>query len=88
MAAKALGRRPRGSLVAVQKAIYAVIKYNWDVIEDETLDHETKQRASNALVQAGLAWSKLEELYTLEREVREVEELAHHSHSNGNGDHP
>jgi hypothetical protein len=80
---KAQGRRPRGSLASVQKAIFAVIAYNWEVIDDPELDHEVKHRATNSQTQAVLAWAKLEELFTLEKEMQAFEHLTH-----GNGHHP
>jgi hypothetical protein len=79
MRAKPLKRRPRGSLVSVQKALWAVVLYNWGVVEDETCDHESRQRASTALVQAALGWAKVAELSDLETEVRKLETFVSHN---------
>jgi hypothetical protein len=80
MRAKPQRRRQRGSLVATQKALWAVIQYNLDVIEHHDLDHDIKQRASTSLVQAALAWARLAELCDLEKQMQSYEQL-----TNGHG---
>jgi hypothetical protein len=76
-------RRRSGSLSALKSSIWACIEYNLGVIEDDELDHELRQRACNSLTQAALAFSKIVELYDLEREVKALEQLStsngHHS---------
>jgi hypothetical protein len=80
MRAKSQRRRPRGSLVSVQKALWAVIHYNWTVVEDDALDHDIRQKASTSLVQAALGWARLAELTDLEAQMRRFEQL-----TQGNG---
>jgi hypothetical protein len=69
-------RRRSGSIGSLKAALWAAVCYNLDVIEDPELDHELKQRACNSLTQTSLAYAKLVELYTLERDVRDLEHLA------------
>jgi hypothetical protein len=73
-------RRRSGSLSALKSALWACIAYNLEVIDDKTLEHDLRQRACNSLTQAALAYSRIVELYDLEREVKALEQL---SHSNG-----
>jgi hypothetical protein len=81
MAAKRGKRRHSGSIGSLKAALWAAVCYNLDVIEDQSItDHDLKQRACNSLTQTSLAYAKLVELYTLERDVRDLEALA-----NGNG---
>jgi hypothetical protein len=76
MNAKPLRRRPRGSLLQVQKAVYAVLDYNLSVIEDDSAEHELKLRACTSLVQASLAWVRISELTDLEKSMVRLETLA------------
>jgi hypothetical protein len=76
-------RRGSGSLGELKAAIWTVIFYNRGVVEDDDLDHELRQRAGNALVQAALAYAKVMELYDLEREVKTLEQR-----TASNGHHP
>lgn len=82
MSAKSRRRRASGSLPALKQALWAVVRYNLDVIEDADLDHELRQKACNGLVQASLAYAKVMELYDLEHQVKALEHLA-----SGNGHH-
>jgi hypothetical protein len=68
-------RRRSGSMGSLKAALWAVVTYNLDVIEDPERDHELRQKASNCLVQASLAYAKIVELYDLERDVSEMERL-------------
>jgi hypothetical protein len=74
--AKARRRRASGSLGSLKSAIWATITYNLDVIEDDELDHEVKQRACNSLTQAALAFAKVIELYEQQKQMDTLERLA------------
>jgi hypothetical protein len=76
MSAKARRRRRSGSLGALKSSIWACIEYNLGVIDDDEQDHELRQKACNSLTQSALAYSKILELYDLERQVKALEELA------------
>lgn len=76
-------RRRAGSLGALKSSIWTCIEYNLGVIKDDALDHDLRQRACNSLTQSAVAYSKLMELYDLERQVKALEQL-----SAGNGHHP
>ena len=71
-----------GTIGSVKAALCTVICYNRGVVEDATKDDEIRQKASNCLVQAALAWAKLFETYDLQQGMHELERLAQ---SNGNG---
>jgi len=83
MSATPRRRRRSGSLGALKSAFWAVIEYNLSVVEDPALDHELRQKAGNALTQAGQAYAKVLGLYDLEAKVKALESLAA-----GNGHHP
>jgi hypothetical protein len=85
MRTKPQRRRPRGSLMSAQKVLWAVIQYNWDVIDDHDLDHEIRQKASTSLVQAALAYARVIELYEMRKEVTALEEAVER---NGHGRQP
>jgi hypothetical protein len=76
MRAKSRRRRRSGSLSSLKSSLWACIEYNLEVLDDDHLDHELKQRACNSLTQAALAYSKILELYDFEREVKVLEQLA------------
>ena len=76
-------RRRAGSLGALRSTLWACIEYNLACVEDHELDHDLRQKACNSLTQSALAYSKLVELYDLERQVKALEQL-----SPGNGHHP
>jgi hypothetical protein len=76
MSAKARHRRRSGSLGALKSSIWACIEYNLGVIDDDEQDHELRQKACNSLTQSALAYSKILELYDLERQVKALEDLA------------
>ena len=80
--ARAWKRRRSGSIGSLKSALWSTITYNLDVIEAPEHDHELRQRASNCLVQASLAYAKILELYDLTQEVKELEQLApRHGHA-------
>jgi hypothetical protein len=68
-------RRRSGSIGSLKAALWATITYNLDVIEDDERDHELRQKACNSLTQSALAYTKIVELYDLEREVKALEAL-------------
>jgi hypothetical protein len=76
MSAKARRRRRSGSLGALKSSIWVCIEYNLGVIDDDEQDHELRQKACNSLTQSALIYSKILELYDLERQVKALEELA------------
>jgi hypothetical protein len=76
MRAKPRRRRRSGSLSALKSAIWACIEYNLGVIDDDEQEHELRQKACNSLTQSALAYSKILELYDLERQVKALEALA------------
>jgi hypothetical protein len=76
MSGKRRQRRRSGSLGSLKSALWAVVLYNLDVIEDDYAEHELRQKACNALTQAALAYAKVTELYEVERKVCREEE--HH----------
>ena len=59
---KARRRRRSGSLADLKRALWVAVCYNRDVLEDAAHPHELRQKASNALVQAGLAYVKITEV--------------------------
>ena len=75
-------RRASGTLGSVKAAVYSVIMYNRGVVENESKDDEVRQKASNCVVQAALAWSKLLELHEIQQGMQKLEHLA-----DGNGYH-
>jgi hypothetical protein len=80
--AKRRKRRRSGSISSLKGALWATITYNLDVIEDDALEHELRQKACNSLTQAALAYSKVIELHDLEQQMQAFEHLAQ-----GNGHH-
>jgi hypothetical protein len=76
-------RRRSGSLGSLKGALWATIEYNLGVIDDEARAHEIRQKASNCLVQASLAYSHVVELHELSREMSRFEGFVA-----GNGHHP
>ena len=82
MEKKTRRRRRSGSLVDLKKALWAAICYNRDVIEDADLSHELRQRASNSLSQAALAFMRCTEQAELEQRIRQLELAAER---NGHG---
>jgi hypothetical protein len=73
-------RRRSGSIGSLKSALWATIAYNLDVIEDAEQDHDLRQKASNCLVQASLAYSRVVEQHEMVRQMAHLEHLA-----NGNG---
>lgn len=82
MSATRRRRRRSGSLGALKGALWAVIQYNLDLIDNEALDHDIRQRACNALTQAGLAYARVVELHDVEKQLGRLEQVAQ-----GNGGH-
>jgi hypothetical protein len=76
MSAKPRQRRRSGSLGSLKSALWAVITYNLDVIEDAELDHELRQKACNSLVQASLAYARVIEQHDMEGQMKALERLA------------
>jgi hypothetical protein len=75
-------RRRSGSTGSLKSALWAIITYNLDVIEDTGLDHEVRQKACHCLTQASLAWSRIVEQHDMARQMTRLERLAQ-----GNGHH-
>jgi hypothetical protein len=73
---KARRRRRSGSLADLKRALWAAICYNRDVLEDDTHAHELRQKASNALVQAGLAYVKITEVTDILPQLAALERAA------------
>lgn len=59
MIAKPRRRRAVGSLGQLKGCLWAAIRYNTGLIEDEAADPELRLKASTTLVQAALAYAKL-----------------------------
>jgi hypothetical protein len=74
--AKRRQRRHSGSLGSLKSALWAVILYNLDVIEEESTEHELKQKACNSLTQAALAYSRVVEQHEMTRQMAHLEHLA------------
>jgi hypothetical protein len=83
MSATPRRRRGSGSLGQLKARLWAVIEYNVSLVEDDDADHELRLKGSTTLVQAALAYARVLELYDLEREVTELEQLTPR-----NGHHP
>ena len=73
MQAKPRRRRAAGSLGDLKRVLWVAICYNRDVIEDAGLGHELRQRASNSLSQAALAFMRCTEQVELEQRIRQLE---------------
>ena len=73
MSANPRRRRAAGSLGDLKRVLWAAICYNRDVIEDADLSHELRQRASNSLSQAALAFMRCTEQAELEGRIRQLE---------------
>jgi hypothetical protein len=82
MAVSPQRRRPNGSVSALRRGLFSVFLRNVEFVEDPDQDIEVRLRASTAAVQAGLAWARVEELHTLEKDLQHLEQVAH-----GNGHH-
>jgi hypothetical protein len=76
MRVKPRRRRSSGTLGQLKARVWAVLEYTVDLVEDETADHETRLKGATTLVQAALAYARVVELHDLEREVKELEQLA------------
>jgi hypothetical protein len=72
-------RRGGGTLGQLKSRLWAAVEYNVRLLEDDSIDHELRLKGSNALVQASLAYCRLIEVYDLEREIRELEQLPTHN---------
>ena len=83
MSANPRRRRAAGSLGDLKRALWAAICYNRDVIEDTDLSHELRQRASNSLSQAALAFMRCTEQAELEQRIRALECAAERVGRNG-----
>jgi hypothetical protein len=83
MEKKTRRRRRNGSLVDLKKALWAAIGYNCEVIENTDLSHELRQRASNALSQAALAYLRVTEVADIEQGLRRLEHAAERAGRNG-----
>ena len=73
MSANPRRRRAAGSLGDLKRYLWAVVCYNLDVVEEPTHPHDLRQRAGNALVQAGMAYLKATEQTALEQRIRALE---------------
>jgi hypothetical protein len=80
MAAKSRRRRASGGLAALKRALWAVIVYNLEVIEEAELEHDLRQRACNSLTQAALAYSRVVEQHDMAQQMAALQHLA-----SGNG---
>jgi hypothetical protein len=75
MVPKPRRKRGSGSLEDMKRALNVCVNYNLDVIEDNARDQELRQKACNCVVQATLAYARIVELYDVEREIRDLEQL-------------
>ena len=86
MSAKARRRRGSGSLGQLKGYFWAAVCYELSVIENPEQPHETRHKAVNGLVQAGLAYMKSIELTDLEARLSRLEErlalgeMSHNGH--------
>ena len=67
-------RRASGSLGQLKGYFWAAVCYELSVVEDPEQPHETRHKAVNGLVQAGLAYMKSVELTDLEARLSRLEE--------------
>ena len=74
-------RRRIGSLADLKRSLWVAICYNRDVIEAADLSHEVRQRASNALSQAALAYLRVTEVADIEGKIQQMERAmdGHHA---------
>jgi hypothetical protein len=61
------------------------INFNLDVIDNETLDLESRRNSANSLTQAAGVYAKIIDLYEKERAIEELERIASQVSGTGNG---
>ena len=70
----------------LKRALWVAVCYNRDVLEDNTHTHELRQKASNALSQAALAFMRCTEQAELEQRICALERAAERAGRNGHHD--
>jgi len=79
--------RRTGSMGTLKRYLWSVVCYNLAVVEDTRRPHVLRQKAGNALVQAGMAWLKATEQGDLLKRIEELEAADHERQHTRNGYH-
>ena len=82
MAASPRKRRPMLSMADLKRRLSAGIEYATKLLEDEEADHDLRLRGFTALIQAAATYTKVIELYEVERDVQALQRLSD-PHRNG-----
>jgi hypothetical protein len=73
--------RREGSLGTLKRYLWVAVCYNLEVIEDTERPHILRQKASNALVQASMAYLKVTEQVDVLPRLEALEEAMKHGNS-------
>ena len=87
MTPKTRRNRREGSIGTLKRYLWSVVCYNLEVVEDTRRPHVLRQKAGNALVQAGMAWLKATEQGDLLKRIEELEAADRERQSTRNGYH-